>query len=204
MLNKNAPASLKKYSRIALTGTIIFCVISTTLYASGLTLVLPGIHLLAEAIGGIITTWAFVKQPHLAYILPFKVMRLFVIDSRNGIDIFDHAWIQEGASVESTLLSGMLQGINSLFQESFQRGNLKEIIMDLGVLMLAVAERSPIIVALFTTKSSCSLRYSLSMFTNAFTSKYKKTIDQGAHEQSVFGDAIELVKECFPYIPDYK
>ncbi|MEX2680485.1 MAG: hypothetical protein Q6373_002710 [Candidatus Sigynarchaeota archaeon] len=203
VLNKHAPVSLKKYSRVALAGAFIFCVVTTVMYGSGLTGVIPGIHVLSEAVGGLITAWAFSKQPHLAYILPFKVMRLLVIDSRSGIDMFDHAWAREDEMVESSLVSGMIQGINSVLQESFQRGNCKEITMDQGIVMLSFAEDSPIIAALVTTRSSRSLRASLATFTAKFTKRYDETIKAGVYGKHQFDGVAEIVHECFPYIPRY-
>jgi hypothetical protein len=76
--------------------------------------------------------------------------------------------------------------------------------MDQGVVMLNFAKGSPLIAALITTKSSRSLWFSLSTFVTAFTSEFKAAIESGAHTESEFMSALGLVKQCFPYIPEYK
>ncbi len=203
LLNKNTPSNLKKYSRVAFTGTIIFCIIPAFSYATGLTVIVPGIHVLAWALGGIVTTWAFAKQPKLAYILPFKVIRLLVIDGRNGLGVFDHAWTKEGILAEGSLVSGMIQGINSILQESFQKGNCKEILLDQGVMMLQFTRESPFIVVLITSKSSTSLRHSLSMFADGFIKQYVNIGEKKYFAENDFKGVDEIVAKYFPYIPDY-
>jgi hypothetical protein len=71
---------------------------------------------------------------------PLKALRLMGMDMNSGIEIFSHTW-QEGQNMAgSELLSGMLQGISMLMKESVDRGELRDIHLDRGYLIVKRSE----------------------------------------------------------------
>jgi hypothetical protein len=114
---------------------------------------LSGLVMLA-AISSI--TIAFARQPKLAYVLPFKAYRLTVLDTGGGTPIYNHTWQPSKEQVDETLFSGMLQGVSVILKESLNQGNVREISMDEGIMILQRSLAKNIACVLVASKSSCS------------------------------------------------
>ena len=145
----------------------------------------------------------FYREPRLAFILPFKVLRLTVIHTESGIPLFVHHWKAKSNVVDDVLYSGMIQGICMIVKETSDRGEVEEIKLGNGVLLLKRPEDYPIVCVLTATKSSIALRKAINQFVQHFVADYGSFI-ANASNVSNFGGASRLIQKCFPFIPDYE
>jgi len=201
-IHRQAPPSMKRYSATYLIAwTIILwgvCVVTLT----RLSLIIPGIQALMIAFAILLVSVVFVRQPKLAFILPFKVMRLTVIDTDSGISIFSHTWRSGAGIIDENMFSGMLQGVSDFIKESINRGNVDEIKLTEGVLILQRNQQTSAACVLVATKSSRTLRDALRRFSNRFCEQFKSCLPNTS-EVGQFAPASSLVAECFPFLPEY-
>lgn len=142
---------------------------------------------------------SFGFQPSLAYILPFKALRLVVLDTEGGIPLFSYTWEKGRDFSNEDLFSSMMQGVTMIMKESVKRGNIREIILDEAVLIIQQDKKFPVACILVAAKSSRSLRNNLKSFTDQFFKKYASILGRRVNEVSQFEDATELVEKCFPH-----
>jgi len=196
-----APKNLKLYSSINLVGGIAV-VGSVIIVLIGLNKIIPRIDFLIVAIGGLFMAIALVREPRLAYILPFKLMRLTVIDTRSGISIFTHDWKTGETLVDEGLFSGMLQGISAILNEAVGKGNVRGILLDQALLIIKRNEDYPIACVLIATKSTKSLRQALNSFSDKFITQFSQFFSETSMVSN-FEPASSLILECFPFVPEY-
>jgi len=124
-----APFKLKKYTFLAFTGGILFGIITpiSVIIMHFLSQDIALAVLLASIGMLTIVTAIFIKNPKLAFILPFKVMRLSVINSDNGTLLFSHNWKSGKEIKDDDIVSMMFQGIITILRESLGKGDLQEI-----------------------------------------------------------------------------
>jgi hypothetical protein len=201
-IHMNAPRKLQFNSFICLIGTIILGVVTTVVVILGLHLVVPGIHMALFGGGILITAISFAMQPKLAYILPFKVLRLAVIESIGGIPIYSYTWSEKEEISDASLFSGMMHAINQFVQESLGKGIVSEIHLEEAILILRKSEKHPIICVLVANKSSKTLRDALNSFTERFLKDYSQFLTDTIDEEK-FKTASNLVLDCFPFVPEY-
>ncbi|MFX0101300.1 MAG: hypothetical protein ACFFCS_17130 [Candidatus Hodarchaeota archaeon] len=208
---RKSPQNLKKYSALLLLGGFFFMlspVFATVPIAPDgkpLHNIIPGVFALVISIGGSIVSVVFVKQPTLAFILPFKAHRLTIIDNDAGIAIFSHTWSTGRDMMNEELYSGMLQGIGAIMKEAIKRGDIRQIETDQACILLEHDKQFPITCAIVATNPSPSLKSALVSFITRFIQEYSGFFsdDRAIHEISRFKDASNLVKECFYFIPEY-
>jgi hypothetical protein len=199
---RGSPHNLKKYSSLFLLACLIVGIGIPAVQVSGVENIIPGLDAVALAIGAIIFAFVFVKRPQLAYILPFKVLRLTIIDTASGIPLFTHTWGKMGDIVDETLFSGMVHGISSILNEALHRGNIRVIELDEATLIL---NRSPDFNAaciLVTTKATPSLRAALRAFAEDFYAQFSPYLST-PNNVGPFAGASELVKKHFAFVPVY-
>ncbi len=107
-IHRHAPLSLKKNSRLFSIGLIIFITLNIILIISRLTLVIPGVNMIPFSITILFISVVFLRQPKLAFILPFRVQRLTIIETEGGLPLFTHTWKSGQGLVDEDLFSGML------------------------------------------------------------------------------------------------
>jgi hypothetical protein len=203
-----APRTLKKYTWIYFGSTILYSIVTPVLIAifsdqiaSNLYLI-PSICYMIGAAGGAITVYILAIQPKLAYILPFKVVRLTVFETTAGIMLYNYTWRRTEDLIEDELFSAMLQGISLFVDEAIKKGTLEELIVTKGHIILKRSSTYPVAFALVATKTSSSLHAALDNFATKFTAKYGAFINE-THDISPFQDAGTLVEACFPFLPEY-
>jgi hypothetical protein len=203
-INYKAPASLKKWSRLIVLGGALASIGPVFVLNTSLVNVLPGFHFIILAIGEMIFVIGFVKAPRLAYILPFKALRLLVTDTNSGIEIFSYTWQEGRGMADGDLLSGMLQGISLLVKESIGRGDLRDIHLDQGYLIVNRSEEYAIASILVANKSSKILREALADFTKSFSKTFASKLGSLATGvvSSDFDSASDLVRGAFSFILD--
>nr|MDO8109085.1 hypothetical protein [Candidatus Sigynarchaeota archaeon] len=198
----NAPASLKRQARLALVGCVIFGFGNMVIAYSKLEYIFPGATSLSSAIGYFIYAISFVREPRLAYILPFRVISLTVFETTGGIPVFSHTWKKTGEFIDDSLFSGMLQGIGLVLDEMINAGDLEEIKTSRAVLLIKKCKTHSIACVLVTTRYSRTLRLALHAFAEKFFAKYQQFVTKTI-ETSQFASASTLVDECFAFIPTY-
>ncbi|MFX0101760.1 MAG: hypothetical protein ACFFCS_19505 [Candidatus Hodarchaeota archaeon] len=204
-VHKNSPRSLRRYSTLCMIGAIILLLvpmqivvgvfIPTFISSTELTFIEVSVGTLLVVIG-------LVKEPRLAYVLPFKVLRLAVIDTGGGLMLFNHSWLRDDEVVDDQLFSGMIQGIGMILDEAVRRGNVEEIKLNKAILILERSEKYPVACVLVASNSSRSLRIALSNFASKFYSQFSQHFNP-PYETTVFEPAKELVEECFQFVPEY-
>jgi hypothetical protein len=196
---RHVPKPLKPHAGLFLAGGILiiftsFLAISDVALAEGLGL--SGFVMIA-AISSI--TIAFARQPKLAYVLPFKAYRLTVIDTGGGTPIFNHTWQPSREQVDETLFSGMLQGVSVILKESLNQGNVREITLDEGIMILQRSQAKNIACVLVASRPSRTLRDGLQLFSERFYAQYADQLVEPINKV-VFEPATALVAECFPFL----
>ncbi|MFX0102145.1 MAG: hypothetical protein ACFFCS_21445 [Candidatus Hodarchaeota archaeon] len=202
---RHVPRSMKFYTILFLTGGFLIFFASVTAIAD---IRLPDDSIVGGLnVSGFFTiaaivciTFAISKQPQLAYILPFKVLRLSVVNTNSGVPIFTHDWQFGQKQVDEILFSGMLQGISVILKESVDRGNVREISLDEGIMIIQQGKIDNVAYVLVATKSSRMLRDSLRLFSERFHAQYSQYFVDPINK-ALFEPASELVSECFPFIP---
>ncbi|XEO75269.1 hypothetical protein WKT22_00285 [Candidatus Lokiarchaeum ossiferum] len=212
-----APLYLKSITLINLIGGFILGVITTILILTGITLVVPGIYMLPFGIGVLIMTIAMIKEPKLAFILPFKVFQLNVIKEKNGIPIFSYNWASKNKfesiseqtiktpktmneADQQTLLSSLIIGIDQVFQSILLTGEISEIHLADRVILLYRDHKHPLVFMLEATQASKSLKNALIQFTKDFQNQFSEFYEEMEHIPR-FEPASQYVQKNFSFIP---
>jgi hypothetical protein len=199
---RKAPRELKRITTLHLFGSILFSIVTASLYAlGGIIKIFNSFGFFANGIGAFITVIVVLKEPKLIHILPFKAYRILVLETNEGITLFKYDWAELG-EVEENIFSTVLQSVGSILDEILKKGEVREIQMDRAVLLIHHDKRYPIASVLISTKSTKSLRYGLRAFYDQFISKYY-TLGDDLHEVSRFEDARSLIETIFDFVPEY-
>ncbi len=199
---KNLPVSMKGFDAIlflvaGLTSVVIFPLnVIFSLYRF-----IPCFPAVVYAILSTLITIPLVRIPKLAFVLPFKALRLMVVENGSGLTLFTHLWEHGRKLINEDLFSGLVQGMSMALKESMgDAGELSEIKMDQGVLLLHRVLGQPVMYMLASTRASRTLRDALRDFGTKFGKQYGSCFSC-ANDTSQFDSASTLVEECFPFIP---
>lgn len=198
-----SPQNLKKHSFIFLVACSIIGFGIPVIELISLENLVPGFDAVVFAIAAVLFTIVFVKKPQLAYILPFKVLRLTIIDTVSGIPLFTHDWGRVGEIIDESLFSGMFQGISSFLNEALQKGNVREIVLDEATLILNRSLEFNAACILVTTKATPSLRAALRNFAEDFFTRFSPYLKASQLNVTPFSQASELVATHFAFVPVY-
>jgi len=193
----NAPRDVKKWAYFYLTGEVLIGYFSTVLY-----LVYPPLSWILLGAGAFLMSLAVVKQPKIIFVLPFKAFRLTVMENTSGLPLFTHTWNTGDVLADETLDAAMLQAINLFVKESLGKGDLKEVHVSDAVILVKQFEDFPVVSVVIATKPSRTLREGLDIFAKRFCEEYKEHIGKPV-DQTMFADAKKLIKEGFPYVPEF-
>ena len=200
-----APNELKNHALLFLLGGIITGFISPGSLIIRLIDIFPGIHLILFSIGLLISANSIGFQPKLAYVLPFKVLRLAIVHTNSGIPLYTHMWERSeiaGDIIDPMLFSGMMHAIDQFVQESLNRGNVREIHLDEAILLLKRSEQFPVVCILISTKSSKILRYTLNNFAEQFFKEFSPYFSNPNNLDN-FASTSDLILDYFPFVPEY-
>lgn len=199
-IHRNAPRNIRKYSSISLAGALIIGLLVFVPVTNDLEIT---VTILIASTGYLITAAIWFLEPRLAYILPFRALRLIVIETQGGLPIYTHIWNSKDQVADNALFGGMLQGIGLILNEAVGKGNINEIILDDATLIINNFEQHSIAFVLITTQSSKSLRIALDYFAEKFITKFADDLDKTSEVQR-FAPTSELIEECFPFIPEWE
>ncbi len=193
------PPKLIKYSRLNLIGGIFIGILTPI---GVYTQIPPYSNYLFVSIGLFFSAVAFMKEPKLAGILPFRVFNLTIIDAISGNSIFSHDWDKKEGLMNDSLFSSLLQAISAILNEAIRKGNVREIYLDEAVIILKRSKKYPVAYVLITSKSSKTLRHALDSFAEKFDTRFSKYFTDMSNLE-VYLPAYEIIHDCFPFVPEY-
>jgi hypothetical protein len=201
----NSPPNLLKYARLNLVGSIIFGPVSMFVLIFEISLTIPGSFELAVGIGVLISAISIAKKPQLLYVLPFKAIKLMVVDSSSGINIYSHNWSKETIQVNDLLITSVIQSITVFVKEALKRGTIQEIILEEATISVRTHPDHEIFFILISDQLSYTLTSGLELFAKEFINKYASLLSDDIRqmETRLFSSAEELIPTCFPYVPKY-
>ncbi|TFF89097.1 MAG: hypothetical protein EU549_01780 [Promethearchaeota archaeon] len=154
-----------------------------------------GFLILFISIGAVFTAIAYLKNPDVAFNLPFKVRYLMVL-SRAGICFYSIAF-EESEEINDVLVSGMISGITGFMVEALGiKTQLKEIVFGDKHIILDLREK--IGVFIISDSSSKMLKKALRTFTDYFESNFSEHLDSNNIDH--FSPAEEGVKKYFKFL----
>nr|MDO8086168.1 hypothetical protein [Candidatus Sigynarchaeum springense]MDO8117735.1 hypothetical protein [Candidatus Sigynarchaeota archaeon] len=154
-----------------------------------------------ESIGALLQSTILSRHEQLFYVLPFKVQRLTVIGTKKGLSLFNFDWSRSDI-IDQDLFSSIIQGTSMILNESLKKGNFQEIKMENGVILISHDATHPVASVLIASKSSLVIHEGLASFARKFVERYENELDT-LDASKIGQDAVELVKECFPFIPSF-
>lgn len=200
----HAPSQLKISSRLFFSGALTLGIIAPMTVGVGLNMWIPASDALFVAIGTLLCSISIVQQPKLAYILPFKALKLTVVESEGGIPLYSHFWVLEEELGDELLLSGFLSAISRGLDETLQRGKIREIVLDEGLLIYRKSKKYPISFVIVANKSSPQLRQGLKCFHNRYIEANAEVLSNPIQNQGALIESEEMIENCFPFVPSYK
>jgi hypothetical protein len=198
-----APKNLKKYALICFVGVLVGYPLAAIFATfTSLKILIPGFSVILVVLGNLLMAIAFATQSKLAFILPFKALRLTVIHTDGGISVFSHTWSKMDDLIDEQLFSGTLQAISQILDESLKSGSIRSIEMDQATLIIERFEEFPVVFVLVTTKTSRSLRSALHSFSDRFLKDLGSYLS-AAFMSEKFEPAEGFVEDYFQFIPEY-
>ena len=116
--------------------------------------------------------------------------------------LFNFSWYKELGETDEVLFPGAIYGISELLRESVNQGNVREIRLEKGLLLVNRSPKYNVACVLVVTKITEDLRRMLDVFSEKFYTQFSEffeIIENIDH----FKPAQKLVDECFPYIPNF-
>jgi hypothetical protein len=200
----NSPNQLKFSSRLFFLGAFTLGIIAPITVGVGLNMWVPASDALFVAIGTLLCSISIVRQPKLAYILPFKALKLTVVESEGGIPLFSHFWVPEDELGDEVLLSGFLSAISKGLDETLQRGKIREIVLDKGLLIYRKSKKYSISFVIVANKTSPQLRQGLKCFHTRYIEANSQFLSNPILNQDRLIESEKMIKDCFPFVPSYK
>ncbi len=202
-IRKNAPISLKKPSHLfsigfILTGVALAFFESDRLF-SGVPFEVRYIAAAFIGLGVVIISVVLAKNPRIAYVLPFRLLRLSVLDMKSGNAYYNHTWEAGKGFVDENLFTGMLQGIRCIIYESMNQGDLKELKTESATILINKQKDIPVLFFLTTTAPTQILRSVLNTFAREFCVQFAKLFGSTVVSTDDFRTADSLVEKFFPF-----
>ncbi|HMF30052.1 MAG TPA: hypothetical protein VKK79_01460, partial [Candidatus Lokiarchaeia archaeon] len=199
---RQAPRTLQKPARLFFLGFLINTIIPLIMGQTSLQHTLPGLNSAVAGIGVLLMTIPIARHQKILFVLPLKAMRLTVLHTGSGIMLFTHTWDTSGMGGNEDIYAGMLQGVNMLFKESLNQGDVQEVHLANAIMLTYRSAEYPVACVLVAGKVSRTLRDALKLFAEKF---YAQFADKFAdyNNVSAFDSASALVAECFPFVPEY-
>ncbi len=95
----------------------------------------------------------------------------------------------------------MLQGVRMIFKESLNRGEVQEVRVQQGVVILRYNETRGIAFVLLATTATKTLREALNRFASLFLARFDVSNFTGGTVDQ-FAGASKIVLECFAFVPE--
>ena len=114
--------------------------------------------------------------------------------------MYSYKWESEHHQIapDGDLFTSMIHGVSLLMKESVNRGKIREIRLDEGILMLYHHEKYPIAVVLIATRYTRFLQECLKQFLDSFIEQNEVRF-QNMFETSQFLETEKLVDQYFSF-----
>ena len=198
----HAPSNIKRDAGINLLGAIIAGPGAALAFATGFVWILPGTDYACIAVGALTCSYAFMKQPKLGYVLPFKVYKLMAINGQSGLALYAYDWDRE-QPFDNQLFSAALFGISSILDESLGKGVIKEIEFEQGILLLEQLNNYPVFFVLVASESRPILKHALNLFSKSFIELFPSDEIESNSNVSKYTKATKLLSDNFPFVVNY-
>ncbi len=196
----HTPKHLKFYSFLNVFGNYLWGIQPIWIQFVHLEEKFPGIATGSMAIGILIVALVLIKEPKLAYILPFKVYRILIMDTKSGIIHYKHDWNELKAESSENIFSGMLQAISTMFDHTINKGNVREINFDEAVLTLKISSKAPVACILISSSISRTLRSSFNDFSMEVFNDYENLKENPLIKRNYEKGNI-ILENYFPFVP---
>jgi len=196
----HSPKNLKIYSLLNVFGTYLWGIQPIWIQMIDLKEKFPGITPGSMGLGILIITITFLKEPKLAYILPFKTYRILIQRTDSGTIIFQHDWHKLETEFSEKTFSGMMQAINTMFDNTVNKGNVRKIKFDEAEITFKASNEIPLACILISSDSSIILRNSFGKFANDVFQDYINN-EKMDHSMNNYDNGIILLEKNFPFIP---
>jgi len=164
---------------------------------------MPGITFVMMCITVSILSMNFLRHPQLAFTLPYRILRISVIDMQSGMELFKKNWqsLRNTEYFNESTFANLLHGINLIIQETMQKGQIQEIHLEKGVVIMHHTKHSPYIFLLVATHTSKSLRNAIGKFAELFDQQFPDSEDK-TFNLGRYSSAKIFVDACFPFVPE--
>ncbi len=196
----HSPKNLKIYSLLNVFGTYLWGIQPIWIQVTDLDYRFPGITPGSMTLGILIIAITFIKEPKLAYILPFKVYRLIVQNTESGSIVFKHDWNKLETLDCEIIFSGMMQAIGTMFDKTINKGNVRKIKFDEAEISFKASKKVPLVCILISSDFSITLRNSFDEFANDVFEDYNNN-EKKFNSENKYDDGIILLEKHFPFIP---
>jgi len=196
----HTPKHLKFYSFLNVFGNYLWGIQPLWIQFAHIEDDFPGIATGSMAIGILIVAVVLIKEPKLAYILPFKVYRLLIMDTKSGVILYKHDWNELKAKSSENIFSGMLQAISVMFDNTINKGNVREINFDEAVLTLKISKKTPVACILISSSISRTLRNSFNDFSMEVFTDYEKLKEEPVIKGN-YEKGNTILENYFPFVP---
>ncbi|MCY3414544.1 MAG: hypothetical protein INQ03_23045 [Candidatus Heimdallarchaeota archaeon] len=201
---RNVQTEDKLLRRNILIGNFLFGPGAFIAYTIQPLVLIPGSIDLLIAIGLLISTYSILKAPQLLFTLPFKAIQLSLIEQDSGISLYSYTWSKSLKLVDDQLLSAVLEAITVFVSESMHLGEINEIGLKDGKIIIMQLSGTNKYLALIATEITLSLRIGLEKFSSALFVKYGEQLAVNhVLDVSEFQDLSDLIMESFPYTPNH-
>jgi len=199
----HTPKHLKFYSCLNLFGTYLYGIQPLWIQFTHLEDYFPGATNGSMAIGTLLISIVIIQHPKLAYIIPLKVYRILIMDTKSGLILYKHDWNELKATSSENILSGMLQAVNKMFDQTINKGNICDIKFDEAILTYEKSKKMSIACVIISNKISRILRTSFKDFAEEVFNDYENTNENSALKKNCEKCEIILEKH-FPFVPNFE
>ena len=196
----HTPKHLKFYSFLNVFGNYLWGIQPLWIQFADIEDDFPGIATGSMGIGILIVAIVLIKEPKLAYILPFKVYRILIMDTHSGIILYKHDWNELKAKSSENIFSGMLQAISTMFDHTINKGNVREINFDEAILTLKISKKAPVACILISSSISRTLRNSFNDFSSEVFSDYEDLNEEPLIKKN-YENGNTILANYFPFVP---
>jgi len=140
-----------------------------------------------------------VRNPELQNILPAVAVRLSLVDVEKGVLLYNHNFTDQEDVIGEDMFSSMIYGIGLILNEAVGKGNVREILLESGRLVIRRVENHPVACVLLVITSSRAVRMALDAFARELATRLPPPTS-GPIEMTQFSFVKEMIPRHFPFV----
>ncbi|HMF30859.1 MAG TPA: hypothetical protein VKK79_05575, partial [Candidatus Lokiarchaeia archaeon] len=130
-------------------------------------------------------------------------IRLVVLHSESGLELFSHSWIQNDAIFNPTLFTGLIQAGMAILDKTVNKGTIEEIKLQQATLLVHKSTKSPFTIILITTKISKILRDAVKSFGDILRNEFSVNFENNVLKLENGENLDKRIEDSFPFVPFY-